>query len=139
VKNTQLSYLTVNAQADALARLLDAGWLLLYGGIQPARSDDPITDQVLLARLRIGDPSAPAALLGVLTFAAVAPEQDAPAMGVATWARATTEGGAAVLDQTVVPQGQIGNITLGTVLIQQHATVFVNNWRHTVPRATAGV
>lgn len=46
-KNTRLSTLVVNAQADALAALAAGGFLDMYDGVQPKSADDPVTTQKL--------------------------------------------------------------------------------------------
>lgn len=45
-KNTQLSNLAVNTEADALGALLNSGLLRIYDGTQPATADTAITTQV---------------------------------------------------------------------------------------------
>lgn len=100
--NPQLANVAVNAMADALSVLLDNGWLRIYSGSQPINADTAITDQVLLAELRLNVDFAPAAVQGVLTANAVTADSSANASGTATWARLfKADGTTAVLDGTV--------------------------------------
>ena len=52
--NPQLSYAAVNAEANALAPLMNSGKLRIYGGTIPARCDDSLGAAVLLAELTMG-------------------------------------------------------------------------------------
>jgi hypothetical protein len=104
--NPKYSNAGVNAEADALARLLDSGFLRIYdstGTGQPANADTAVTTQVLLAELRFNATSAPAAAAGLLTFNAFTQDLSANATGTATWARALKSDGS-----TVVMDGSVG-------------------------------
>jgi len=101
--NPNYANTTVNAEADALARLLDSGYLRIYDGTQPATADTAITTQVLLAELRFNATSAPAAAAGLLTFNAFTQDLSANNTGTATWARALKSDGT-----TVVMDGSVG-------------------------------
>jgi len=101
--NPKYANTTVNAEADALARLLDSGYLRIYDGTQPATADTAITTQVLLAELRFNATSAPAAAAGLLTFNAFTQDLSANNTGTATWARALKSDGT-----TVVMDGSVG-------------------------------
>lgn len=48
MNNTNMSALVVNTQANAGAALYNNGYLRIYGGNQPASTDEPIADQPLL-------------------------------------------------------------------------------------------
>ena len=63
--DTQLADVAVNAEADALARLLDNGYLRLYNGTKPATADTALSGNTLLAELRFNATSAPAASGGI--------------------------------------------------------------------------
>jgi hypothetical protein len=139
-RNTQLASATVNAQADALARLLDSGYLRIYSGTQPASSDTAITDQVLLAELRFNSVSSLAATDGVLTFNAITSDDAANATGTATWFRCVkTNGTSAVLDGTVGATGSNCNLELATASIVVNARISVTSFVHTVAKATSGL
>jgi hypothetical protein len=138
-KNTQLSNAVVNAQANALARLLDNGYLRIYASTQPANSDTSLSGQALLAELRFSATSAPTAVNGVLTFNAVTSDSSADATGTATWFRALgSDGTSVVLDGTVGATGSTSNLELATTSIVQNARISVTSFVHTVSKATAG-
>ena len=104
--NPKFSNTTVNAEADAVARLLDTGWLRVYDGSQPATADTAIGAQVLLAELRFSATSAPAASAGLLTFNAVTSDASANATGTAAWFRTfKSDGTTVVMDGTVGTAG----------------------------------
>lgn len=93
---------TVNAEADALARKLDNGYLRIYDGSQPANADASIGGATLLAELRFNATSAPAAVAGLLTFNPFTNDPSANATGTAAWARALkADGTSPVMDGTV--------------------------------------
>jgi hypothetical protein len=86
----KLANVSVNAEADAFARLLDNGYLRIYSGTKPATGDTALSGNTLLAELRYANPSAAAAVAGVLTFSAIASDTAADATGTATFFRAFT-------------------------------------------------
>ena len=104
--NPKYANATVNAEADALARQLDNGYLRIYDGAQPATADTAIGAQVLLAELRFNATSAPAAAAGLLTFNAFTSDSSANATGTAAWARALQSNGT-----SVVMDGTVGTAT----------------------------
>lgn len=136
---TSLSNVTVNGQADNLARRLDNGYLRLYSGTKPGNADTAVTSQVLLAELRFSAVSAPAAINGVLTFNPVMSDAAANESGEATWFRATgADGTTVVMDGTVGPTGSTSNLELATNQIVQNAMVAVTSFTHTVAKSSVG-
>jgi hypothetical protein len=137
---TRLSNATANAQANALARLLDNGYLRIYSGSQPANADTAVGSQVLLAELRFAATSAPSAVNGVLTFNAITSDSSANATGSAAWFRAVgADGTAVVLDGSVGVTGSGNNLELSTVSIAENALVSITSFTHTVAKATTGL
>lgn len=134
-KNTQLTDLVVDAQADALARLLDGGWCDIFDGAQPATGDTALGAQVKLAHVQFNATSAPAAVAGVLTFNAMVAAV-ALATSTATWARCyMADGTTPVMD---VSAGiATSNIILNSAAIQIGAQVAISSFTHTVAKATA--
>jgi hypothetical protein len=136
--NTQLSDAVVSAQADALARLLDNGFLRLYSGAQPADANSALSGNTLLAELRFAATSAPAAVGGLLTFNALTSDSDADASGTATFFRAFGSNGTAV-----VMDGSVGtsaaNMIIAAVSISQHQTVSCSAFTHDVRNSTASL
>jgi hypothetical protein len=66
-KNTQLTNLAVNTEADALAALCNGGFMDIYDGTQPATGDTAITTQNKLASCALNATAFGAAVAGVLT------------------------------------------------------------------------
>lgn len=128
--NPKLSNASANAAADAVARLLDTGYLRIYSGTQPADADTALSGNTLLAELRFNATSAPAAVAGVLTFNAIAADTSADATGTATFYRAFKSDGT-----TVVTDGSVGtsgaNLNLNSVAIQSGAQVSVSSFTYT--------
>jgi len=131
--NPKLANVGANAAADAVARLVDNGYLRIYdstGTGQPATADTAVTTQVLLAELRFNATSAPAAVAGVLTFNAFTPDSSADASGSATWFRALkSDGTSAVFDGSVGTSGS--NCNLNSVAISAGAAVSISSATYT--------
>ena len=109
--NPKFANVTVNAEADAIARLLDSGVLKLYTGTQPATADTALGAQVLLGTLTFSATSAPAAVAGVLTFSAITSDTSADATGTATWFRALKSD-----TTTTVMDGSVGTASADLIL-----------------------
>ena len=91
-----------NAACDAMAALLDTGYLRIYDGTQPATAATAITTQVLLAELRYGATAFGAAAAGVATANAITSDSAANNTGTASWFRALkSDGTSVVMDGTV--------------------------------------
>ena len=132
---TKVSNAAATAEADALAGLLDNGYLRIYdstGGTgQPATVDTAIGSQVLLAELRFANPSDAGAANGVVTFSAMTADSSANATGTATWFRAfSSNGTTAVWDGSVGTSG--ATLNLNTTSIVTGAAVSVTSLIFTV-------
>lgn len=132
---TRLSNAAATAEADALAGLLDNGYLRIYdstGGTgQPATVDTAIGSQVLLAELRFANPSDAGAANGVITFSALTADSSANATGTATWFRAfKSDGSTAVWDGSVSTAGATLNLNTTSIVIG--AAVSVTSLQFTV-------
>jgi hypothetical protein len=131
--NPKFANVTVNAEADALARLLDNGYLRIYSGSQPTNADTALGAQVLLAELRFNATSAPAASAGVLTFSAITSDTSADATGTAAFYRALKSDGT-----SVVMDGSVGtssaDLVLNSTAIQSGAQVDVTSFAVTVSK-----
>lgn len=137
-KDTQLSNAAANAEADALARLLDNGYRRIYSGTKPATADTALSGNTLLAELRFANPSAPAASNGVLTFTLTA-DTSADNNGTATFYRdLKSDGTTVVLDGTVGTTGSTSNLELNTTTIVTGQQVAVTSATHTVNKSTSG-
>lgn len=130
--NTRLSQNSRNIQLDALAALVDDGYLRIYNGTQPNTPDDPVSGQTLLAELRFGSPAFEPAADGAIVARAITPDNDAPANGTASWFRVLASDGS-----TVLWDGSIGtsgcNINFNSVAIQQNEKVSVDAYAHSLP------
>lgn len=108
---------TVNGEADLVADRLDNGYLRIYDGAKPADADTAISTQTLLAELRFANPSAPAAVAGVVTFGPLTADASANATGTATWARLLkSDGTTVVMDVTVGTAGADINIVTTSIV-----------------------
>lgn len=125
-----LTNTAANASADAVARLLDNGYLRIYSGTKPATADTGLSGNTLLAELRINATSAPAASAGVLTFNAITSDSSADATGTATFFRCFKSDGT-----TVVMDGTVGtascDLNLNTTSLVAGAIVAVSSFTYT--------
>lgn len=123
----KLSNAAVNAEVDALAALLNTGYLRIYSGSQPTDADTAIGAQVLLAELRFGATAFGAASVGVAIANAITQDSSADATGTAAWFRALKSDGT-----TVVMDGSVGtsgaNLNLNSVAISSGAAVAVSSF-----------
>jgi hypothetical protein len=130
-RNTKLSDSAANSEANALASLLDGGYLRIYDGTQPADANTSVTTQNKLAELRFGSPAFGAAVGGLLTSNAITSDPDAAATGDASWFRCFESDGT-----TVVLDGSVGvggcNLNLNSVSIQQHGLISISGFTHRV-------
>lgn len=139
-KNTQMANATVNAQADAMATLLNNGYLRIYDGTQAATADTALGAQVLLAELRFNATAAPAASGGLLTFNAFTPDSSANATGTATWFRALkSDGTTVVFDGNVGATGSTSCLEMATVSIVSGVQVSISSFTHDVLNSSSGL
>ena len=135
--DTQLADVAVNAEADALARLLDNGYLRLYNGTKPATADTALSGNTLLAELRFNATSAPAASGGILTFNAITQDSSANNSGTVSFFRAFKSDGT-----TVVMDGTVGtassNALVASTTITAGQAVSCSGFVHDVRNATSG-
>jgi hypothetical protein len=136
--NSQIADSVCNAQADVLARLLDAGLLRIYSGTQPATADTVLSGNTLLAELVFNATSAPAASGGVLTFNSITADSSANATGTATFFRAVKADGT-----TVILDGSVGtatsNMIIAAVEITALQTVSCSSFTHDCKNSTSGL
>lgn len=138
-KDTQLSTETVNAQADAMARLLDNGYRRIYDGTKPATSNTELSGNTQLGELRFANPCAPAASNGLLTFT-LNPDTSADNDGTATWYRDfKADGTSPVLDGTVGVTGSTSNMELNSTTTVTGQQIAVTSATHQVAKATTGL
>lgn len=100
--------------------------LQFYTGTMPENPLVAVTDQTLLGTLICSDP--PAYMdNGAVIFNPIAPDSQADATGVATWARASTAAGTGVIDFDVSDTTGGGSITLNTTNIVAGGPILMNN------------
>lgn len=140
--NTKISNSEAISACDAVVDALDggtgAGLLRIYDGTQPADVDTAVGTQNLLAELTLSDPAfgnaADASPNATATANSISDDSSANASGTATWFRAVTSGGTAVID------GDAGTATtddleLDSANISAGATVSVTSWTVTMPES----
>jgi hypothetical protein len=123
---------TKNAEADATARLLDAGKLKIYSGSVPANADASIGGATLLATLTFANPSGSASSAGVFTAGSITADTDAVA-GTAAFFRATKSDGTIVMQGSVGATGSGEACTLASTTITAHQTVSATAFTYTRP------
>jgi hypothetical protein len=131
--NPKLSNEAANAEADAVAALLDNGYLRIYDGSQPANADAGIGGANLLAELRFNADAFAAAAAGVAAANAFTQDASANATGTATWFRALkSDGTSPIFDGTVGTSG--ANLNLNSVAIVAGVAVQVTGFTFTASK-----
>jgi hypothetical protein len=124
----------VNAACDAVAGLLDDGYIRIYSETRAATPNTAIGAQVLLAELRFNATAFGAAVAGVATANAITDDSSANATGTAAWARLLqSDGTTAVMDLDVTTSAGSDRIVLDTVAIAAGATVSISSLTMTQP------
>ncbi len=120
-----------NAQADALARLLDGGSVKVYSGTPPANVSTALSGNTLLATCPLNATSAPAASGGVLTFNSITDDSDIDASGTASFYRLfKTDGTTAVIQGSVATSG--GSMTIADTALVAAGTLSISALTYTV-------
>lgn len=125
-----------NAQADAIAALIDAGagagTIKIYTGTIPDHPADGIGGATLLGTLTFSDPciAAPASS-GVLTFATITQDASADNNGLAAWARIADSVGNTIFDVNVGTTA--ASIILNTCNIVAGGPINITSFTITIP------
>ena len=130
---TRISVAARNAAADGVVDLLDvggAGTIEIRTGTQPANPGTAASG-TLLATLTLSDPAFGAATGGTATANAIADDTDAAASGTATWFRAYSGAGTAVIDGSAGETGT--DLILDDAAIVAGGTVSISSWTVTMP------
>jgi len=136
-KNTQLTNLAVNTEADALAVLANSGWIDILDGTQAATGDTAIGSQVVLVSCQLNATAFAAASAGVLTANAMS-AGTAGNSGTATWFRLyKTDHTTALFDGSV--DTATANLILPTTTIAAGQTVTPSSFTHTIAKSTSGL
>jgi hypothetical protein len=133
---TKLSELTVNTQGDAMAKLLDGGFVDVMTGPKPADGDEKITTQRVLVTMTFGRPAFKATKSGVMNANPLT-----PGIGVAEgdpeWYRAYTPDRRPVMDGTAGKSN--ANMVLPVKTIVEGVTVGSLSFTHTVSKSLPGI
>lgn len=143
---TRLSNVTAKAMATAVATQIDsgagAGTVTLYSGTQAADPDTAIGAQVALAIFTLADPSfgtatdaTPGGRITAEAVSATTGEEEAGAGTVATWFRAATSTGTAVIDGSVAGTGGTADLIIDNTTIADGQTVNLISWTITMPES----
>lgn len=123
-----LSTAASNHQLDALAELLDGGYLRLYAGQRPATPDVQVKDQSLLAELRFSRPAFDPADSGTVRATQIRSDPSAAASGQVAWYRAVAKDGkTAIIDGSVGTQD--ADMIVNFTEIQKTAKFSVSEFR----------
>jgi hypothetical protein len=125
-----LSDTAANAEANALAPLLNNGFIEIFSGTQPANANTALSGNTLLATLTFGSPAFGSAAAGVITANAIA-SGTAVATDTATFARLYESNGTTVVGDVTVGTSGAG-INLNTTSIVSGGLVSVTSYTHTV-------
>lgn len=119
-----------NARAAQITAARDAGsgagLIRIYDGVRPAKGGAVTT---LLAELTFSDPSAPAAVAGVLTANAITGDTSANASGTATWFREVDSDSVFVMDGNIGLSGSDLNLNDVNIVVGLPVNIssYVNN------------
>lgn len=141
--NTKIANSEAISACDAVVDALDggtgAGVLKIYDGTQPSGGPDASAGTAtVLAELTLSDPAfgdaSDAAPGGQATANSISDDSSANASGTATWFRAETSGGTAVIDGDA-GTGTGNDLVLDSANISAGATVSVSSWTVTMPES----
>ena len=125
-----LSDTAANAEATALAPLMNSGFIEIYTGTQPVNANTNLSGNTLLATLTFGATAFGAPVAGVLTANAITPGI-AGNTGTATFARIYESNGTTVVMDTQVGTSGTG-IVLPSTSVASGITVSISAFTHTV-------
>lgn len=130
--NLQLADGSVNAALNAMAALLNSGFLKIYNGTQPANANTALSGNTLLSTLTFGATAFANAVAGVATANAIGTDTSIAATGTATFARLfKTDGSTVVCDMSVGTSG--ADINLDSVALQIGAQCAISSLTLTLP------
>lgn len=132
-KITTLTDLAANTEADAFAKLLDGGFIDIYGGEQPDTADAPVSGQRRAVSLALGSPAFGAAAAGVIIAREISPGTAEYDVNPVTWARVyRSDHKTAVMDVSVGTKD--ATILLPTVNLPRGITVNCGFFSHTIEK-----
>lgn len=136
-KNTQLTMLAVDTEADAFAKLMDGGFIDIYGGDQPKNADMPVNGQTMSVSLSLSNPAFLPADAGVITANPIGSGIIGASVDKAQWARVyRADHQTAVMDVSVGTRD--ANIILPTTQLVAGILVTCSSFKHVVAKSTSG-
>jgi len=140
-----LSTVAANAAADAVAKLLDGGYMAIYEGAQPTSHDKPLpAGTKLLATLQFGTPAFQPASDGKAQANAMKPDKDANDTGRPQWFRLfRTDSRTAVYDGDIstgpetARQQRNAAMHMRALVIGKHAEVTIDSCVIRMPQSEA--
>lgn len=134
-----LSAAAANAAADAVAQMLDGGFLAIYEGAQPTSADAALPRGTkLLATLKFGTPAFKPAEDGAAHANPMTPDKDAAATGRPQWFRLyRADEETSVYDGDITP-GPAGALQMRALVVGQHAEVHIDSCVLRMPKAPDG-
>lgn len=126
----KLSNAGANAGADAVAALMNTGYLKIYNGSQAATADTAVSGQTLGATLRFSSTAFGSSSAGVATANTITSDTNAANTITATWFRILkSDNSTVVMDGSVCTSGC--DINLATTSIVAMGTVSVSAFTYT--------
>lgn len=146
MRDTRLSTLVVNAQADAFAKLADGGFIDIYDGERPKSADDPVTKQRLGVSIQLGSPAFQRAVNGEVSANPMTMGISVAELEKATWARVTMADHKTVLQDVSVGMRRknspgnepVANLILPNTHIVENIPVSCSSFVHSVAKSTPG-
>lgn len=137
-KNTRLASFVVDIQANALAELLNNGFIDIYEGPQPESPDESVGLRKLCVSLKFGSPAFMPAVMGIISANPISSNKSVADVNPATWARCfRADHKTAVMDVSAGTKD--ANIILPNTHIVRGITIGVSSFMHSVAKSTSGV
>lgn len=137
-KNTRLANFVVDIQANALAELLNDGFIDIYDGTQPESPDDEVGSRKMCVSLKLGSPAFMPAVKGVISANPIQAGRIVANVNPATWARLyQADHKTSVMDVSVGTRD--ANIIVPTTHMVSGVTMSVSSFLHSVAKSTTGV
>ncbi len=137
-KNTRLASFVVDIQANALAELLNNGFIDIFEGPQPDGPDEDVEQRRLCVSLKFGSPAFMPAVMGIISANPIGSSKSVADVNPATWARLfKADHKTAVMDMSVGEKS--ANIIVPNTHIVRGITIGVSSVTHAVATHTPGV
>ena len=134
-KNTKLANVAVNTEANALAELMNGGFMDVLDGPMPAAADLPITSQTVGITLGFADPAFRPAVAGIIVSNELQPGV-AVASITPSWAR-IYEADHKTVVMDISAGAEDANFIIPVARLEQGMTV-CGVYTHTIPKWSPG-